>query len=125
MCGHLAAIIFDVAQVPESRLRGRDADFARFMDRASLDTLDGNDGAYRGIWLERNRLAQACGPSFWRHSRSSLHKFTVGIVHAQAAGEGKVHVRQCRGGGVLSSSLHGGGGPGLRFTSCQVERGLA
>ena len=51
----LAAIIFDVAQTPESRLRGRDGDFARFMDRASLDTLDGNDGAYRGIWLERNR----------------------------------------------------------------------
>lgn len=54
-----------------------------------------------------------------------LHEFTVGIVHAQAAGEGKVHVRQCRGGGVLLSSLHRGGGPGFCFTSCQAERGLA
>ena len=51
----LAAIIFDVAQAPESRMRGRDGDFARFMDRASLGSFDGKDHAYRCIWLERNR----------------------------------------------------------------------
>ena len=51
----LAAIIFDVAQAPDVRMRGHAGDFTRFMGRASLDTLDSNDGAYRGIWLERNR----------------------------------------------------------------------